>query len=85
MAKKISLLEKMRKNPKNDWVIGDVETLCRQNGLILVPPSGSSHYKVYCENIAGALIVPAHRPIKPVYIRNLVSLADASNKERKAD
>lgn len=85
MAKKLSLLEKMRRNPKNDWVIGDVSTLCKQNGLILVSPTGSSHYKVYSECIAGALTIPAHRPIKPVYIKQLVSLADASNKERKAD
>lgn len=54
-------------------------------------PTGGSHYKISCREIAYILTVPAHRPIKPVYIRELVSFVDdvasgrVSAKERKDD
>jgi hypothetical protein len=71
-------LEEMRANPKADWTINDVETLCGQIGLTLKPPrGGGSHYKALSDKLDGMLMIPARRPIKPVYIRNLVSLADA--------
>jgi len=31
------LLERMRRNPAGDWTIQDVETLCREHGLLFVP------------------------------------------------
>lgn len=67
----------MRANPKADWRIEDVETLCRQIGLTLSPPSGGTHYMVTSPHAAGGLPVPFARPIKPIYIKKLVSLADA--------
>lgn len=75
------LLEKMRRNPR-DWQIGQVETLCRRHGLICTAPSGGSHYAVRADETAWAkgvtvrLTIPAHKPIKPVYIRQLVALVD---------
>ena len=77
MTRRERLLEKMRANPKADWRIEDVETLCRQVGLTLSPPSGGSHYMVTSPHAAGGLPVPFARPIKPIYIKKLVSLADA--------
>jgi len=70
------LLERMRKNPQGDWSIRDVETLCGQTGLTLKSPTRGSHYKVTAPGIRGILTVPARKPIKACYIRNLVSLAD---------
>ena len=91
MAKKRSLLDQMRDHPRGDWSIGDIERLCREHRLDLMKPTGGSHYKISCREIAYILTVPAHRPIKPVYIRELVSFVDyvasgrVSAKERKDD
>jgi hypothetical protein len=56
-----------------DWTIGDVEAVCREYGITCeASRGGSSHYKVFHAGIPGALTVPFKRPIKPVYIRQLV-------------
>jgi hypothetical protein len=74
---KCKLLDKMRVNPRNDWQVKDVETLCAQIGLTCTSPSSGSHYKVSSPHLAeGTLTIPAKRPIKPVYIKHLVSLAE---------
>jgi len=38
-----SLLERMKHNPAGDWTITDVETICRQHGLLFRPGRGTSH------------------------------------------
>lgn len=69
-----------------DWQIADVETLCKQVGLKCMPPrGGGSHYRVWSDEIAGILTVPAKRPIKPPYIKTLVSLARAHLKHLEAE
>lgn len=75
MAKKRKLLERMKTNPRDDWTIKDVETLCQQTGLVFLNPSNGSHYKVASERVDGVITIPAAKPIKPVYIRNVVSMA----------
>ena len=67
----------MRANPREDWTIEDVRRFCGEAGLSLKPPTGGSHYKVTSDRLADLLTIPAHRPIKPIYIRMLVSYADA--------
>jgi len=75
------LLEHMRRNPRADWTIRDVETLCRAFEVNCEPSrSGSSHYKVSHAEIAYILTVPFKRPIKPVYIRKLVAFIDELGK-----
>jgi hypothetical protein len=70
-----SLLDAMRRNPVGDWRIEDVERLCRQHGLTFRAPSGGgSHYKVSHPASPTILAVPRARPIKAVYIRQLVAL-----------
>jgi len=82
----VDLLERMRANPRADWTIADVERLCRACGLTITSPRSGSHYKIR-DPQGGAtltiptrardtLTIPARRPIKPVYIRALVALAD---------
>lgn len=70
------LLEQMRRNPR-DWRVGDVERLCSAEGVGCTPPRKGSHYKVKHPTVADVLTIPAHRPIKPVYIRALVRFIDA--------
>lgn len=77
MSKKRGLLDKMRANPRGDWQIRDVERLCHETGMQLVPPGSGSHFKVYSDHLRDVLTIPAHRPIKPPYIRNLVSYCDS--------
>lgn len=69
------LLDAMRANPR-DWRIGDVERLCASHGIACGAPRKGSHYKVSHPAVAAILTVPAHRPIKPVYIRDLVRFVD---------
>jgi hypothetical protein len=77
-----TLLERMRGNPRGDWTIADVERLCRQTGLRITPPRRGSHYKVRDPRGALVMTIPAHRPIRPVYIRQLVDLVDRAGRAR---
>jgi predicted RNA binding protein YcfA (HicA-like mRNA interferase family) len=74
-ARGLKLLDRMRRNPR-DWRIGDVITLCEAFGVTCTPPRKGSHYKIKHESQAEVLTIPAHRPIKPVYIADLVRFID---------
>ena len=75
-------LDAMRRNPRGNWTISDVEAVCREFGINCSPSrSGSSHYKVSHEAVPDILTVPFKRPIKPVYIRKLVAFIDALRKQ----
>lgn len=65
----------MRLNPR-DWRIEDVLTLCAGCGVDCTPPQAGSHYKVKHADMTSILTILAHRPIKPVYIRELVRFVD---------
>lgn len=80
------LLERMAVNPKGDWSVKHIETVCSQLGITCTAPSRGSHYKVSSSLLEGALTVPAARPVKPIYIKRFVSLArahEAHQRERK--
>ncbi|KAB0665583.1 type II toxin-antitoxin system HicA family toxin [Oryzomonas japonica] len=68
-------LERMRNNPR-DWRIGDLISVAERYG-VEVRNNGGSHHVFSTRGIAESLCVPAHRPIKPVYVKNLVSMIDA--------
>ena len=76
MARGDKLLARMRENPR-DWRIEDVIALCAAFGIACTAPRKGSHYKVKHESQADILTVPARRPIKPVYIVELVRFVDA--------
>ena len=70
-------LDAMRRNPRGDWTITDVAALCRELDIVCEPArGGGSHYKIAHPRLAAKLTVPFKRPIKPVYIRQLVAFAD---------
>ncbi len=80
MAPKKPLLEQMKDNPQNDWLIADVARVCRENGWTCQKPSNGSHYKA-SHPVAGlTLTIPAKRPIKPVYIKALVDFIERLRK-----
>ena len=69
----------MRDNPR-DWRIGDVERLCAGIGIACTPPRKGSHYKVAHRAMPMILTIPFDRPIKPIYVRELVAFVDAVRK-----
>ncbi len=76
MVRSGDLLERMRARPAGDWTIADVERLCARHGLLFRPGKGTSHVSIRHPASSMILTVPAHRPIKAVYIRKLVRYID---------
>jgi hypothetical protein len=76
MARGEKLLERMRANLR-DWRIEDVKTLCAAFELDLDRPPSGSHYGVSDPTRQRHVTVPFRRPIKPIYIRQLVRFVDA--------
>jgi len=76
MVRGQKLLERMRANPR-DWRIGDVERLCAAFDLDFDRRPGGSHYGVSAPGQPRHVTIPFARPIKPVYIRQLVRFVDA--------
>ncbi len=76
MANADKLLDGMRSNPR-DWRIEDVVRVCEAAGVACTAPRKGSHYKVKHIDRIEILTIPAHRPIKAVYIRELVKFIDA--------
>ena len=67
-------LEKMRNNPQ-DWRIEDVLAVAREYDLE-IRSHGGSHYIFSHTDIDFHVSIPAHRPIKPVYIKDFVKFID---------
>ena len=63
----------MRENPR-DWRIEDVKTLAGRFKIAYKQP-GTSH--VTFRSAKGIKVtIPAHKPIKPIYIKQFVALID---------
>ncbi|MBZ4194808.1 MAG: type II toxin-antitoxin system HicA family toxin [Candidatus Contendobacter sp.] len=75
MSKADKTLDKMRATPR-DWRIEDLESVAKHHGLTVRKPGGS-HVIFQKPGIALEVSVPAHKPIKPVYVRRLIELIDA--------
>ena len=67
------LIAKMRRNAR-DWRIEDPKVFAGNLGIDH-DQHGTSHV-VFRHAKAGRLSVPAHRPIKPVYVRLFVELVN---------
>ena len=65
------LLQSMQANPR-DWRIEQLQTVARHHGVVW-RHEGTSHC-YFKRNDGATLSVPAHRPIKPVYVRQFVDL-----------
>jgi hypothetical protein len=76
------LLAEMRRNPKGDWKIEQLDTVARAHEVNVRQGRGS--YVVFEHpGLLRALSVPARRPIKPVYVRRFVALIDDVDAERR--
>ncbi|GAB6040273.1 type II toxin-antitoxin system HicA family toxin [Endothiovibrio diazotrophicus] len=74
------ILTKMRNNPR-DWRIEDLKSIARHHGVDW-RNEGGSHHVFSFPGVEEDLCVPAHRPIKPVYVRRFVALIDKVEKLR---
>ena len=74
MAKLDKILEKMRKNPLN-WRIEQVEIIARSY-QIAIRKTGGSHVVLDHPDLVELFTIPAHKPIKPVYIKKFVKLIE---------
>lgn len=81
MSKRAKLLEAMRNNPR-DWRIEDLITVARQFEIECRSHGGSHHVFSY-PGVEVDLSVPAHRPIKPIYIRQFLLLVDAVKEPKR--
>lgn len=71
----------MRVNPR-DWKIEDLERIAKHFGIMIRKPvSGSSHVTFSHPRWFRILTVPAHRPVKPVYVKEFVSLIDVLERD----
>jgi hypothetical protein len=73
MNKRTKALDAMRNNPHGDWRIDDLLAVAKQL-RIDVRNDGGSHHVFSFPGVALAPCVPAHRPIKPVYVRQFLEL-----------
>jgi predicted RNA binding protein YcfA (HicA-like mRNA interferase family) len=71
----IKLLAAMRR-AQLDWQINDLQTVARQNGIDWRHQKGS--HCVFFREDGRTPSVPAHRPIKPIYVRKFVELIDGA-------
>ena len=73
MAKADKLLARMRNNPR-DWLIDDLKVLAKRHGVDWRQP-GTSHVTFSFAGLT-PLSVPAHKPIKPLYVTRFLALID---------
>ena len=74
MSKLEKLIASMKQNPKGDWRIDDLKRIA-QNFEIEFKQPGSSHV-TFRTHAGQKLTVPAHRPIKSVYIKMFIELIE---------
>ncbi|MBN6743127.1 hypothetical protein JKG47_22135 [Acidithiobacillus sp. MC6.1] len=68
------MLSRMRNNPR-DWRIGELMAVANRLGMEC-RNEGGSHHVFSFPGVDDDVCVPAHRPIKPVYVRQFVALVD---------
>jgi hypothetical protein len=74
------LIAKMRRNPR-DWRIEDLKIVADSLDVSHDQP-GTSHV-IFRHVKAGRLSVPAHRPIKAIYVRLFIDFIDRAGEENE--
>ncbi len=65
----------MRRHPKTDWRIEQLDTVARAY-KVHVKSGHGSHVIFEHTKMVRALSVPARRPIKPVYVRRFLAMIE---------
>jgi predicted RNA binding protein YcfA (HicA-like mRNA interferase family) len=74
MSKAEKLFKQMQNNPQ-DWRIEEIDTVARHFGFGRIEGKGS-HTKFYHDKLPEILSVPVKRPIKPIYVKQLLALIE---------
>ncbi len=74
MSKIEKLIASMKRNPKGDWLIADLKRIAQRFDIEFRQP-GSSHV-TFRTRAGKKLTVPAHKPIKPIYITLFVEFVE---------
>jgi hypothetical protein len=74
MSKIDKLIAKMRNNPLN-WDIEDIKLIAGRWGMTYRQP-GTSHV-TFRAPTGEKITVPAHKPIKPIYVKKFLMLIDS--------
>lgn len=78
MSAAAKTLGKMRGNPVG-WRIDDLQTVAEAYGLEWRRPGhGGSHVIFSASGVREIVSVPAKRPVKPIYIKQFLSLVDTA-------
>jgi len=75
MATADKTLDRMRNNPR-DWRIDDLLSVAGRYN-IEVRNNGGSHHVFSATGITESLCVPAHRPVKPIYVKRFILMIDS--------
>ena len=73
MSKIEKILQKMRHHPR-DWRIEEIKIIAKRYKIAYRQP-GTSHVTFRFAN-GEKLTVPAHKPVKPIYIQKFIDLLD---------
>ena len=74
MSKTEKILSQMANNPR-DWRIEDLLKIANHKGLLVRQPGGGSSHVTFGHQGSDRIVtVPAHKPIKPVYIKKFLGL-----------
>ena len=73
MTKAAKTLARMKANPK-DWRIESLKSVAEAHGLVSRQPGGS--HVIFRHPNGSMLSVPAHRPIKSIYVKKFVRLVE---------
>ncbi len=69
------LIQAMQQNPR-DWRVEQLQTVARQHGLAYRHDGGSHCYFIRADG--QSLSVPAHRPVKPIYVKKFLVLVQGA-------
>lgn len=73
MTKAAKTLARMKANPR-DWRIENLKAVADAHGLASRQPGGS--HVIFRHPNGSMLSVPAHRPIKPIYVKKFIRLVE---------
>lgn len=65
----------MQSNPSN-WQIADIEILAAHFNFTLRRPGKGGSHVTFCHGSGKMITIPAHKPIKPIYIKLFLQLIE---------
>jgi len=70
-------LDAMRRNPRGDWRLEDLQTVATRHNIAIRHDGGS--HAVFRRADGAMLTIPARRPIKAIYIKLFLSFIESSH------